>query len=286
MDFKISLTGDLGSGKSTVCKILSEKYNARIYSTGPIVRQIAKEKGISVVDINKFMESDHSIDYEMDNRLKLLSEEPGNMIIDSRMAWFFTKGTFKVYLSTSLEESARRIFNDKQRSSENFASEEETARQVLKRKQSENMRYKMLYGADCCFMGNYDAVIDTTASPPELIAETIERSYQKYLDGEKTANIYMYGGRLIPTHEITNADIAFAKDNKETLVDNTPLTLTVCGGEMYIKKDEDHKKALAYVAMGNNLIPCVAEYKDEPPNVCDSIKEMWSKAVNELKPKK
>ena len=30
MDFRISLTGDLGSGKSTVCRILSEKYDTKM----------------------------------------------------------------------------------------------------------------------------------------------------------------------------------------------------------------------------------------------------------------
>ena len=40
MSFKISLAGDLGSGKSTVGKILSRKLGAEVYSTGTIQRQI------------------------------------------------------------------------------------------------------------------------------------------------------------------------------------------------------------------------------------------------------
>ena len=38
---KISLAGDLGSGKSTVSKILIESLNAEYYSTGAIVRSVA-----------------------------------------------------------------------------------------------------------------------------------------------------------------------------------------------------------------------------------------------------
>ena len=39
---KISLAGDLGSGKSTVAKILIEALGAEYYSTGSLVRQIAE----------------------------------------------------------------------------------------------------------------------------------------------------------------------------------------------------------------------------------------------------
>ena len=285
MNFRISLTGDLGSGKSTVGKILSEKYEAKIYSTGPIVRQIAADKGISVVELNKLMESDPKIDHEMDDRLKLLSEEPGNLIIDSRMAWFFTKGTFRVYLATSIEESAKRIFNDEKRTSETFASVEEAANKIRERKTSENLRYKTLYNADCSFMGNYDLVVDTTASPAELAAELIGTSYKKFIDGEEAAKIFMYGGRLIPTVEITEEDINTAIETKDEPLCK-PINITVCNGEMFITNKEDAVKALRCVAVGNNLIPCSAEYTDIAPAVSDETKENWKQTVNEIKPKK
>lgn len=285
MNFRISLTGDLGSGKSTVGKILSEKYDAKIYSTGPIVRQIAEERGVSVVELNKLMESDPKIDHEMDDRLKLLTEEPGNLIIDSRMAWFFTKGTFKVYLATSIEESAKRIFNDDKRTSEKFESVEETANKIRERKTSENLRYKTLYGADCGFMDNYDLVVDTTASPAEAAAELIGSSYKKFIDGEETVKIYMYGGRLIPTAEITEEDIKTAIETKDEPICKA-INITVCNGEMFITNKEDALKALRCVAIGNNLIPCIAEYTDIAPTVSDKAKENWKHAVNDLKPKK
>ena len=285
MNFRISLTGDLGSGKSTVGKILSEKYEAKIYSTGPIVRQIAADRGISVGELNKLMESDPKIDHEMDDRLKLLSNEPGNLIIDSRMAWFFTEGTFRVYLATSIEESAKRIYNDPNRSSEKFESVEEAVVKIRARKQSENLRYKTLYGADCSFMGNYDLVVDTTASPAEAAAEIISESYKNYLDGKDTVKIYMYGGRLIPTYEISEEEIKAAVETKDEPLD-TAVNITVCNGEMFITNKEDTVKALRCVAAGNNLIPCIAEYTDTAPTVSENAKNIWKQTVNEIKPKK
>jgi alpha-galactosidase len=49
---KISLAGDLGSGKSTVSKILIERLGAKYHSTGAICRAIAKEHGLDVVQID------------------------------------------------------------------------------------------------------------------------------------------------------------------------------------------------------------------------------------------
>lgn len=42
----ITITGRLGSGKTTVCRILSDKYGYEIYSTGKINRAIAAERAL------------------------------------------------------------------------------------------------------------------------------------------------------------------------------------------------------------------------------------------------
>ena len=46
---KISIAGDLGSGKSTIAKKLTKKFGCRQYSTGDIQREIAKKLKMSVV---------------------------------------------------------------------------------------------------------------------------------------------------------------------------------------------------------------------------------------------
>ena len=43
MKDKISLAGDLGSGKSTVSKIIIDRLGAEYYSTGAIVRSVAEK---------------------------------------------------------------------------------------------------------------------------------------------------------------------------------------------------------------------------------------------------
>ena len=59
---KISLAGDLGSGKSTVGAILAEKLHAAVYSTGTIQRKIAEEMGMTTLQLNQYMETHPEID--------------------------------------------------------------------------------------------------------------------------------------------------------------------------------------------------------------------------------
>ena len=56
--FKISLAGDLGSGKSTVGAILKDRFNAEIISIGKIQRTMAAELQMDTCEFNKYQETD------------------------------------------------------------------------------------------------------------------------------------------------------------------------------------------------------------------------------------
>ena len=68
--YKISLTGDLGSGKSTVCKIISENIGAEVVSIGTIQRAMAKEMNMTTYEFNSYMESHPEIDDKFDSLQK------------------------------------------------------------------------------------------------------------------------------------------------------------------------------------------------------------------------
>ena len=110
---KISLAGDLGSGKSTVGRIIGEKCGLEFYSTGTIQRKIALERGMTTYELNRYMEDHPEIDDEIDNGLKALENSDKNLVIDSRLAWHFVPISFAVYMTTMSEISARRIMNAK-----------------------------------------------------------------------------------------------------------------------------------------------------------------------------
>lgn len=186
MHEKISLAGDLGSGKSTVAKLLLERLGATYYSTGAIVREIAERRGMTVGELNVYMETHPEIDREIDDGLIALSDRREAMIIDSRMAWHFTRGTFKVYLSTDPTVSAKRIMEANRRG-EHAASLEATVEETRARRASEKKRYYEKYGVDITDLTNYSAVIDTTYISPEEAAECILSALRRSDESEGTA---------------------------------------------------------------------------------------------------
>ena len=178
MSFKISLAGDLGSGKSTVGKILSRKLGAEVYSTGTIQRQIATEMGMTTLQLNQYMETHPEIDGKIDDGLRALEHSEKNLIIDSRMAWHFVPSSFSVYMSADPAVAAARIMNAG-RESEPFKSLDEAVRSIAERRQSEQARYMHLYGVDIKDLKNYDFVIDTSDISPETVAGRIAEAYLK-----------------------------------------------------------------------------------------------------------
>jgi cytidylate kinase len=170
---KISITGDLGSGKSTVCGLIKEKYGFTVYSTGVIQRSLAEKYGMTTLQFNKYMEDHPEIDQEIDDTLTRIGKENDNIILDSRLAWNFVPDSFKVYLSVELDTAADRILEAQRGSVESYANHEDAKTKILQRKASENLRYSKKYGVDCSNLNNYDIVIDTTHLTPQEIADMI-----------------------------------------------------------------------------------------------------------------
>jgi len=170
---KITLTGDLGSGKSAVSRILCERTGYEYVSTGRIQRQLAQEMGLDTLEMNRRADTDPSIDERIDGIFASLGQAPGGYVVDSRMAWFFLPESLKVYLKTDVRIAAERILRDPTRNSEQYASVEEAVEKIMARKQSENARFLLKYGADCSNYDNFDLVIDTSERSATEVAELI-----------------------------------------------------------------------------------------------------------------
>jgi CMP/dCMP kinase len=181
---KISITGDLGSGKSRVSRILCSETGFDYLSTGQIQRKLAEELGIDTLEMNRRADTDMSIDQRIDGALIALNDSAKGIVIDSRLAWFFVPSSFKVFLQTELQESVRRIMADQARNSEEYRSPSEAAEKILARKQSENARFLSKYGADCTNHDHFDIIVDTTDRVPEEVAEIILRACMKRQQGQ------------------------------------------------------------------------------------------------------
>ncbi len=175
----ITITGDLGSGKSTVATMIAEKLKFHFFSTGELQRQLAAQKNIDTLSLNKLSESDRSIDEYIDNELKKINQAQSHYVIDSRLAWFFINHSFKVFLRVNIEIGAERILSDSDRMSEQInVSLNDKIVAIKERKQSENKRFYQLYNIQCSDMDNYDFIIDSTNKNPEEIADIIIKSYK------------------------------------------------------------------------------------------------------------
>ena len=241
---KISLAGDLGSGKSTVAKILIEALGAEYYSTGSLVRQIAERMGMTIGELNVYMETHPEIDTEIDDGLVALSDDPRLLIIDSRMAWHFTNGTFKVYLSTDVETASIRIMGAN-RSGEHVATLEETIACTKARRESEKKRYSEQYDVDITDLSNYSLVVDTTSATPEEVAGVIISCYERWKENRDLTFCYLSPERINYIDDEHDGELLSELSAKLELGEDIPeVTVFERDGEFYI--DGGTESALAY----------------------------------------
>jgi len=172
----ITITGRLGSGKSTVAKIISAEYGYEIVSTGTALRKIAADLGMTALEFNRLMTADPKYDYMIDNESRRISIERADdkIIYDSRMAWNFAVNSFKVYLSVPTEVAAARILADTTRGGvETYKDLDDAVHQINERMLEENRRYRQIYNVDNLDLANYDLVIDTSSRDCETVAKMI-----------------------------------------------------------------------------------------------------------------
>lgn len=196
----ISLTGDLGSGKSTVSALLCEKLGYEYVYTGQIQRKIAERYSMTTNELNVYAETHPEIDQEIDDTFKSL-ENAENLVVDSRLAWFFIPSSFKVFLKANIVVSAQRISKDTLRLNENYSSLQEAAMRIAERKQSEVKRYKQYYNVDCLDLRNYDLIIDTTEIAPDRVFAIILEEFEQFSSDAKNykPKAYVSPKNLYPT---------------------------------------------------------------------------------------
>jgi cytidylate kinase len=179
----ITIAGALGSGKSSTAKLVAQELGYRHFSSGDLFRAIAKERGLSIEEINKTAELEKEIDYATDERLRQMAAD-SDLVIDSRMAFHWMPDSFKVYLTLNPHVAAERIFNHIQkegRVSQEASSVEDVLKATEERKASEKKRYWNLYQVDAEDLSPFDAVIDTATADLPTVAKMVVEKYREWL---------------------------------------------------------------------------------------------------------
>lgn len=248
----ITITGNLGSGKSSIGKVLKEK-GYEIVSTGNIFRELAMEKGLSVEEFNKQVneatrKGDRSVDKMIDDTTAKIGRERDNVMFDSRLAWNFVPDSFKVFVITDIDEASRRVFNDSVRAnSESYESQEACKKALVHRQEMESVRFKEIYQIDYYDMSNYNLVIESTnAAPTEIAAEILEK-LEDYQAGKFTKLM-----ELNPSSIFTNADVP----------NDGAVTVNEVNGTWFLKSGLDaFTKA---VSEGRRFIPVKVDASYQP----------------------
>ena len=188
----ITITGRLGSGKSTVAKLIAAKHDYTYYSTGTIMRELAAEAGLSICDYNKRIADDPTEDRKIDDRTRevAIARRDEKMVFDSRMAWFFAPDTFKVYVTVDPAVAAARVNIDPRPGEPN--SEIEIYHELEERSKVEQARFIKFYGegADYYNQKNYNLIIDSTTRTADEVADAIWAAFEAYV-ADPVANAYV-----------------------------------------------------------------------------------------------
>ena len=175
------------------------------------------------------------------------------LVIDSRMAWHFTEGTFKIYLSADAETSALRIMNAN-RVGEHAATLEETVRETKARRESEKKRYMEQYGVDIKNMNNYSLIVDTSHATPDEVAERIISSFAEWQSNREMKAVYITPERLnfpvTPPNEEKVSTLAARLECREEIPE---VTVIEEDGEFYLAGGVE--SALAHSFNFSTFIP-------------------------------
>lgn len=173
----IIVSGPPGSGKTTLAKKISEKYNYDYISTGLIFREIARELNVDVVTLNKIAEKELSIDIKVDSKvLDLIGRD--NIVIESHIAGWGVKGSnnnvIAVYVTASLEKRAQRI------AARDGITYEEAILHVLSREESHWRRFFNFYGINITDLSIFDLVVNTDNLTPDEVFSIVDNFLKSF----------------------------------------------------------------------------------------------------------
>lgn len=180
----ITIAGAPGAGKSSTAKLVAEELGYRHFSSGDLFRQIAKERGLTIEQINEAAETDSSVDHDVDEHLRSLGNEE-KIVIDSRLAYHWIPDSYKVYLALDMQDAVRRTFEQiksEGRESQSADSLETLLAATQSRKEMERSRYQSLYNIDLADLTPFDLIVNTAEHDLKGVAQIILDKYHQFLE--------------------------------------------------------------------------------------------------------
>ena len=241
----ITLSGELGSGKSTVANYLISKMPFKIVSAGLLFRQLAAKHGMSAKEFNEFIENDPKYDHYVDDTMAELGRTDEKIIFDSRMAWHFVPSSFKIYLYVDVDTATDRIFNDTGRVSESYSDKATARQEIIDRRKSELLRYQNFYHCNLDDYSNYNLIVDTSHATKDEVNELIYNSFKAFDEGKEYTRIWLSPKSLILKGGVEN------DPSDELVINKIDGQFIVEKGGLRVKKALENRQSLVAVDVVN-----------------------------------
>ncbi len=165
----VTVGGSAASGKSTLAKALADELGFTHLSAGKVMRDMAAEQGLTLLEFSKYAEEHPEVDREIDERQKKAAT--GDCVVDGRLSRYFLGPDLSIWLTAPADVRAARVLER----GEEYGSVEEAREDILARDGSERRRYLEYYDIDLSDLTAYDLVLNTgTFNIPEMTAVALK----------------------------------------------------------------------------------------------------------------
>ncbi|RLF08012.1 MAG: cytidylate kinase [Thermoprotei archaeon] len=177
MKLVIAISGRPGAGKTTYAKEIASFFNLRYVSSGMLFRQLAEERGVSLLEFHKMAEKDFEIDKAIDERA-LEEARKGDVVVDGHLAGWVLRdiADLKIFFTAPLEIRATRV------AARDGVSYEEAFRELKAREESNKLRARLIYGFDLDDLSIFDVIFNTNKLSKEVISETLKTLISKFIE--------------------------------------------------------------------------------------------------------
>ena len=257
----IVVSGDLGSGKSTVSVELARRLGVRRISVGDMYREMAQSRGMSALQLNLHAELDDAVDGYVDQLQAEIAQTDEQLVVDGRLAWFFFTHAFKVHLVVDPTVAARRILGRPSDQTEAYSSLREAKERIRNRSDSERTRFLTRYGVDKNRLRNYDMICDTTRAPAHEVASRVIAAFEGSQGGGVLADaqpfLLLDPNRVYPSQQIQGLrgmwEPGSAREAGPRPGVLPPITVGYAGSCFFAVAG--HRRLSAAISGGSELIP-------------------------------
>ncbi len=158
----ITISGDIGTGKTTLANNLAKKLDWNYINAGEFFRKWHKENGVSLEETKQIPEE---IDRKVEKDFQDQMQTKTDTIFESRLAGWLAKdmpGVFKILCVADFDTAMKRMAGREK------ISVEEARKKGQERSKALAEKFDILYGAkDYLDPKYYNLVVNTTSRSPE-----------------------------------------------------------------------------------------------------------------------